>query len=77
MPSRRLCVVDSPNPVFSLQRQPNVVSFWFLEAKFTATLGGMSKDAGEKLKANLQSDRLSHSLLHKGLEATHQAMTPG
>lgn len=77
MPSSRLYVVNSPNLVLSLQRQPNVVSFWFLEAKFTATLGGMSKDASEKLKANLQSDRVSHSLLLKGLKATHQAMTPG
>ena len=49
MPGCRLYIVNSPDLVLSLQRRPNIVSFWFIEAHFTAGLGGMSRQAAEIL----------------------------
>ena len=77
MPGSRLYIVNSPDLVPSLQRQPTVVSFWFIEAQFTARLGGMSQEASQKLTANLQKGQGDKSLLITGLKATHQAMMPG
>lgn len=77
MPGSRLYILNSPDLVLSLQRQPNVVSFWFIEAQFTARLGGMSREASEKLQANLRKGENERSLLIRGLKATHQAMMPG
>ena len=77
MPGARLYVLNSPELISSLQRQPKIASFWFIEAKFTALLGGMSKEASEVLLKNLGANQPGRSLLIEGLKATHQAMMPG
>lgn len=73
----RVYVVNSPELVLSCQRLPKTVSFWFVEGKFTAKLGGMSKEASERIVENLHGEQVDHSLLVKGIRATHQAMMPG
>ena len=70
-------MVNSPDLVLSLQRQPKTVSFWFIEAKFTALLGGMGKEASGRLLENLQVKHCGNNLLIEGLKATHQVMMPG
>lgn len=77
MPRGRLYVVNSPDLVLSLQKQPRTVSFWLVESKFTAKLGGLSKTATEMLLDNVGTDLGGKSLLIEGLKATHVAMMPG
>ena len=54
-----------------------MLSFWFIEAKFTAKLGGLSKEAGDKLLASLQNEQRGPGLFMEGMNATHKAMMPG
>lgn len=70
-------MVNSPKLVKSLQRHPKIVSFWYVEAKFTAMLGGMSKAASTKISENVKNESTGRSLLIDGLRATHKAMQPG
>lgn len=69
-------VVGSPELMHSLHRQPNVVSFWFMEANFTVQLGAMSQEAGDALKGNLGPHDNGSSLLIEGLKSTQRAMSP-
>jgi hypothetical protein len=77
MPGGRIYVINSPKLVLSAQRQPKTLSFWFIEAKFTAKLGGLSKEASDKLLANLPHKQEDPGLFIKGMSATHKAMMPG
>ncbi|RAL61937.1 hypothetical protein DID88_002426 [Monilinia fructigena] len=62
-------IVGSAELMPSLQRQGKIASFWYLEAQFTAELGGLSKDASGKLVANLEPSSEEPSLLINGLKA--------
>lgn len=73
----RVYVANSPELVLSCQRLPKIVSFWFIEGIFTAKLGGMSKDASERIVENLRGEQIEHGVFIKGMRATHQAMMPG
>ena len=68
-------VISSSDLMHSLHRQPKVASFWFLEAQFTAKLGGMSKRSTNKLVDNLSPETMDPSLLIEGLKVTQQAMS--
>jgi hypothetical protein len=61
----------------SLQRFPQTVSFWYLEAQFTVQLGAMSKETAKLMTTNLEPGaQQPNTLMMGGLKATHQAMTP-
>jgi hypothetical protein len=60
----------------SLHRQAKALSFWYLEARFTAELGTLSPAASKKLVANLEPASKDRSLLIDGLKATQQAVSP-
>lgn len=78
MPGGRMYVVNSPDLVNSIQRQPRIVSFWFIEAVFTAKLGMMSNEAGKLLLQGVNGERDgTPSLLVEGLKVTHRTMMPG
>ena len=70
-------VVNSPELVLAVQRHPKTVSFWFIEAKFTAILGGMSPSTSDKLLEHVEGAPGTRSLLVEGMKVTHQAMMPG
>ncbi|TGO51343.1 hypothetical protein BCON_0163g00240 [Botryotinia convoluta] len=72
----KLHIVGSPELINSLQRQGKTASFWYLEALFTAELGGLSRDGMKKLVANLEPASEQPSLLIDGLKATQQALSP-
>ena len=57
----RVYVVSSPDLVLSLQQQPKTVSFWFIEGKFTAILGGMSTDATDRDAYNYSISYISYN----------------
>lgn len=70
-------VIGSPELMHTLHRHPQTVSFWYLEAKFTAQLGAMTKETADTLMANLEPNaQQSNIVMMEGLKATHQAMTP-
>ncbi|KAI9643442.1 hypothetical protein NHQ30_008061 [Ciborinia camelliae] len=69
-------VVGSAELMHSLHRQGKTASFWYLEARFTAELGGLSRDASTKLVANLEPASENPSLLIDGLKATQQSISP-
>ncbi|TGO29563.1 hypothetical protein BPAE_0013g00140 [Botrytis paeoniae] len=69
-------IIGSPELINSLQRQGKTVSFWYLEAQFTAELGGLSSDGMKKLVVNLEPASEKPSLLIDGLKATQQAISP-
>lgn len=68
-------IVGSAELMPSLQRQGRTASFWYLEARFTAELGDLSKDASRKLVANLEPPSEKPSLLIDGLKATQQSIS--
>lgn len=69
-------VVSSPELMHALHRLPRVVSFWFIEGKFTAELAGMSQASAEALQANLGATDDGSSLLVEGLKVTQHAVSP-
>ncbi|KAF2475216.1 cytochrome P450 [Lindgomyces ingoldianus] len=69
-------VVSSGELMHSLHKLPKSVSFWFMEAKFTTQLGGMSERSSASLTANLHPESRDSSLLIEGLKATQHAMSP-
>ncbi|MCJ1394809.1 hypothetical protein MMC18_007689 [Xylographa bjoerkii] len=76
MAGGRIYVLNSPELVLSVQRLPKRMSFWFIEANFTAKLGGMSKEAGDKLLKNLHDDQEGPSVFLEGMKAMHKATMP-
>ena len=77
MLNSQVYVVNSPELVLAVQRHPKTVSFWFIEAKFTGILSGMSRGACEKLLEHIEGTPGTQSLLLEGMKATHTAMMPG
>ncbi|KAF5876518.1 putative cytochrome p450 protein [Botrytis fragariae] len=73
---KRTSSVGSPELMNSLQRQGKTASFWYLEARLTAELGGLSSDGMKKLAANLEPAPEKPSLLIEGWKATQQALSP-
>ncbi|PQE12550.1 cytochrome p450 protein [Rutstroemia sp. NJR-2017a BBW] len=69
-------IIGSADLMNSLHRRAKAVSFWYLEARFTAELGTLSRDASKKLVANLEPASKDRSLLIEGLKATQQAVSP-
>jgi hypothetical protein len=60
----------------SFNKLSREVSFWFLEAKFSCQLGGMSRSAESRLLAHIEPGASEPSLIIEGLKATNQSMRP-
>lgn len=61
----------------SLHRNPKAVSFWYIEALFTAKLGNMSRSAEMDLVENLEPDSKEESIVFvEGLKLVRQVMSP-
>ena len=71
MLNSQVYVVNSPELVLAVQRHPKTVSFWFIEAKFTAILGGMSRSASDKLLEHVEGTPGTRSLLLRHESHTH------
>ncbi|PQE30997.1 cytochrome p450 protein [Rutstroemia sp. NJR-2017a WRK4] len=69
-------IIGSAELMNSLHRQAKTLSFWYLEARFTAELGTLSPAASKKLVANLEPASKARSLLINGLEVTQRAVSP-
>jgi hypothetical protein len=70
-------VISSAELMHSLHRHPKEVSFWYMEAHFTARLGDMSKSAADALVENLEPGTQDHAGgLIQGLQMLRHALTP-
>ena len=76
MPRGRVYVINSPDLVLAVQRQPKKLSFWFLEATFTVGMAGLSKEAATALQDNVHGDDDRPSLFMDGMRATHKELKP-
>lgn len=84
MPRGRLYIVNSPDLVLPIERQPKIFSFWPIEARFTVALTGMTDKASQLFLRNLDvrdgstkstdSRDSSDNLMLKGMKAMQLAM---
>ncbi|KAF2448086.1 cytochrome P450 [Karstenula rhodostoma CBS 690.94] len=74
MPGGRVYIVNSPDYISTIQKNPRELSFWFIEASLTKNLGGISDKANAILLENARGDKGSNSLVVDGMKATHKAM---
>jgi cytochrome P450 len=75
MPGGRVYIVNSPDYISAIQKNPRELSFWFIEASLTKNLGGISDKANKILLENARGDKGSNSLVVDGMKVTHKAMT--
>lgn len=76
MPRGKVYVINSPDLVLAVQKQPKKLSFWFLEATFTVGMAGLSKEAAIALQDNVHGDDDRPSLFMDGMRATHKELKP-
>lgn len=76
MPRGRVYVINSPDLVLAVQRQPKKLSFWFLEATFTVGMAGLSKEAAVALLENVHGEDDRPSLFMEGMRATQKELQP-
>ncbi|KAF2655397.1 cytochrome P450 [Lophiostoma macrostomum CBS 122681] len=74
---RTIYVARSPELMPIFHRLPRVVSLWFIEAKFTAQMGGMSDSTAKQMAENLGpggDDKTTFTI--EGLKVMHQVLGP-
>ena len=76
MPGGRVYVINSPDLVLAVQRQPKTVSFWFIEATFAVGMGGLSKEAAKALQDNIHGEDDKSSLVMDAMRVIHQDLMP-
>lgn len=77
MPGGRVYVINSPDLVLAVQRNPTKFSFWRVEAAFTETLAGLSSFAAKILAENADGDNGQPSYLREGMAKIHTIMKSG
>jgi len=73
---RNVYVVKSPELIYSIQRQPKSLSFWYFEAHFSAKLGGLSQAATEQIFRGLRPESTDHSVVIESLKGMKVALSP-
>ncbi|KAF2112222.1 hypothetical protein BDV96DRAFT_581378 [Lophiotrema nucula] len=63
--SGNVYVVTLPELIYSLQRQPKSLSFWYFEALFTSKLGGLSQTGTDGCFRGVKLDSTDESPLIK------------
>lgn len=76
MPGGKVYVINSPDLVLAVQRQPKKLSFWSLEATFTVGMAGLSKEAAAALQDNVHGENDQPSLFMDGMRATQKELKP-
>lgn len=69
-------IIGSPDLVYSLQRQPRSLSFYFFEGTFTAKFGGMTKKNEDAILRGIEPDSKDDSPVLDGLKYTKFAVSP-
>ena len=71
----QLYIVNSPKLISAIERQPNTISFWHVEANAIGQIAGLRQDTADTISHGVGDDTDSFWL--KGLRAIHHAMAPG
>ncbi|KAF1957115.1 cytochrome P450 [Byssothecium circinans] len=69
-------VTKSPSLIYSLQRQPKSLSFWYFEAQFTAKLGGLSQAGTNACLRGLRPGSTDESTVIGTLKGERAALSP-
>ncbi|KAL8810235.1 MAG: hypothetical protein Q9200_002734 [Gallowayella weberi] len=77
MPGGRVYVINSPELAMAVQKQPQKLSAWFIEATFAIGMAGLSKGAAAALMDNVHGDTGQRSLFMEGILSTHKGLQPG
>ena len=77
MSGGRVYIVNSPDLVLEVQKQPTKLSFWFIEATFATGMAGLSMKAANAIRENVHSENGQPSLFMEGMMAMHRNLKPG
>lgn len=77
MPGTKMYIVTTPALIQSVQRQPKILAFPPIEAKFSYRVCGPSKEAHDILMKNVNGDEGNHGLSMESYEAMRGALVPG
>lgn len=69
-------VIRSPELVYSIQRQPKSLSFWYFEAHFTAILAGFSEAAAAACVQGVRPEATEECPIIELLKDTKTALSP-
>lgn len=69
-------IIQSPDLIYSLQRQPKSLSFWFFEIQFSVRLGGLSKASADVLFRGITPESKDENLVIKSLKEAKVVMSP-
>ena len=73
----KVYVVDSPELIVSVQRQPKTLAFPPIEAKFAMTVCASSKEANDILNINVNGDEGDWGYSVSFYKALHPPLAPG
>lgn len=76
MPRGRVYVINSPDLVLAVQRQPRKLSFWLIQTSFVVKMTGLSQKAAKVLQRNVLGEGGKPSLFGDGMLATHKMLNP-
>lgn len=76
MPEGRVYVINSPDLVLAVQRQPKKLSFWLIQTSFAAGMAGLSQKAAKAFQENVLGEGSRPSLFGDGMSATQKMLKP-
>ncbi|KAM7208167.1 Cytochrome P450 [Naviculisporaceae sp. PSN 640] len=76
-PGQKMYVVTKPDLIHAVQKQPKVLAFPPIEAKFAATICGVSSEAKQILAQNANGDDGDHGLAMESYDGMRAALKPG
>jgi hypothetical protein len=77
MPGAKMYIVTTPNLIQSIQKQPKILAFPPIEAKFSNQVCGTSKEARDILMKNINGDEGNWGLSMDSFSAMRDALVPG
>lgn len=77
MPGTKMYIVTTPELIQAVQKQPKVLAFPPIEAKFASTVCGTSADAHKILMQNVNGDEGDWGLSMESYATMRAALSPG
>ena len=77
LPGQKMYIVTSPDLIQKIQRQPKILAFAPIEAKFANQVCGVSAEAREILMKNVNGEHGEWGLSVESYEAMRVALKPG
>ncbi|KAH6665540.1 cytochrome P450 [Halenospora varia] len=76
MPTGRLYIINSPELILAVQKQPKKLSFWHVEATFAERLAGLSPHGAAAILKNAGGLEDGPSLMIDAMNNIHQQLKP-